>query len=68
MMNPGIIPYLSSECDEDHVLVGGGVSDDLHVFHDVIEGRHQLHEVMAGHGGRDGQDTEHGTAPHVLCK
>ena len=66
MMNRVIDTYLSSECDEDHVLVGGGVSYDLHVFHDVVEGRHQLHEVVAGHGGRHGQDTEHGTAPHVL--
>lgn len=43
-------PHLGAELDKHHVLVGCGVPDYLHVLHNVVEGRHELHEVMAGHG------------------
>lgn len=61
-------PYLGAELDEHHVLVWGGVSDDLHVLNHFVEGGHKLHEVVAGHGGGDSEDAEHGTAPHVLLQ
>lgn len=60
--------YLGAELDEHHVLVGGGVSDDLHVLDHLVEGGHELHEVVAGHGGGDSEDAEHGTAPHILLQ
>lgn len=59
-------PDLRAELDEDHVLVGGGISDDFHVLHHVVERRHELHEVVAGHGGGHGEDAHHGAASHVV--
>lgn len=35
---------------------------------DVVEGSHKLHQVMAGHGGGDREDAEHGAAPDVLLQ
>lgn len=61
-------PYLGAELDEHHVLVWGGVPDDLHMLNHLVEGGHKLHEVVAGHGGRDSEDAEHGTAPHILLQ
>lgn len=58
--------HLGAELDQNHVLVGRGVTDDLHVLHDLVERRHELHEVVAGHGRRDGQDANHGTAADVF--
>lgn len=58
--------HLGAELDQNHVLVRGGVPDDLHVLHDIVERRHELHEVVAGHGGWNGEDADHGAAPHVF--
>lgn len=58
--------YLGPEFDEDHVLVWGGISDDFHVFDGIIKRRHKLHEVVAGHCGRDCENTQHGATPHLF--
>lgn len=36
------------------------------MLHDIIKWCHELHEVVAGHGGRDGEDAHHGAASHVV--
>lgn len=59
-------PYLCTELDKDHVLVRGGIPYDFHVLHNVVERSHELHEVVAGHGGGDGEDAHHGAASHVV--
>lgn len=59
---------LSSELNQHHILVGCGVTDNLHVLHDVVEGSYESHEVMAGHGGWHRQNAQHGTPPNVFCQ
>lgn len=60
--------YLRAKLYQHHVLVWSGISDDFHVLDHFVEGGHKLHEVVAGHGSRDGEDAQHGAAPHVLLQ
>lgn len=38
------------------------------MLNDFVERSHELHQVVTGHGRRDCEDAEHGTAPHVFLQ
>lgn len=58
--------HLCLKLNQNHVLVGSRVPYYLHVVYHVIEWSHELHQIVTGHGRRDGQDTHHGTASDIF--